>query len=119
MAIAITKRDGTRTVVKTVRELVEKAGPKFNFCLAAKTAFVFIGTADEFKRDAGLLDQTYGVLSAKKVPLMDRKIIGCRKRDVPGEARHMILIEGSETGLFWLRCEYKAFRERCGSAQGQ
>lgn len=109
MIVSIIKPDGAKVPVRTMRELVEKANPKFYFCLAAESAFVFVGTVDEFRRDADLLDQNYGRWSDDYVPLMERKVIGYRKRDVPGEAGHMILIEGSERGPFWLRCEYEAF----------
>lgn len=109
MPLTITKPDGTKIVPKTMRELMEIVSPKFYFCLAARTAFVFIGTAEEFKRDADLLDQPREKKSDDYIPLMDRKITGYRKRDVPGEAPHMVLIEGNDFGPFWLRCEYEEF----------
>ena len=110
MAIRMTKPDGARVEMKTLRDLTENMNPQFCFCLAAKTAFVFIGTVEELKQGADQIDQIYRGEREDYIPLMERKITGYRKRDVPGEPRHMVLIEGDERGPFWLRSEYKTFR---------
>ncbi len=109
MPVKITRPDGTRIAIEILRDLTENVNPKFCFCLAAKTAFVFIGTAEELKQGAEHIDQIYKGEREDYIPLLDRKITGCRKRDVPGEPRHMVLIEGSERGAFWLRREYQVF----------
>jgi hypothetical protein len=114
MAIRMTKPDGTRVVMKTLRDLTENMSPQFCFCLAAKTAFVFIGTTEELVQGAEQIDRIYRGRREDYLPLMDRRITGYRKRDVPGEPKHMVLIEGDECGAFWLRSEYLAFRQSGG-----
>jgi len=115
MPIKMTGPDGAKVIINTLRDLTDRVNPKFSFCLAAKTAFVFVGTAEEFKQDIDLLDRLYQGKNKDYVPLMDRKVTGYRKRDVPGEAKHMILIEGGESGPFWLRCEYETFHRNGGA----
>ena len=111
MAVSMKNKDGEMIIIRTVKDLIENANSKMTFCLSAATAFVFIGNAEEFKRDIDTLDRYFGggLFQEKYVSLMDRKITGYCKRDAPGEPTHMFYIDGKDHGLFWLRCEYKEF----------
>ena len=115
MAVAMKNREGEKILIQTVKDLVENANPRMTFCLAAATSFVFIGTAEEFKRDMDLLDRHFcsALFQDEYIPLMNRKITGYHKRDVPGETAHMFYIEGKDRGIFWLRCEYEDFIKKC------
>lgn len=113
MALCITKADGRKIPVRTVRDLVENANPSLRFCLGASSSFIFIGSVAEFRRDVGLLEKTYSRGMNYGGSFMDRKICDYYKRDVPGEAEKcVILMEGDEHGLFWLRNEYVDFINR-------
>ena len=86
--------------------------------IGSKSAFYFIGTAKELKKDMAFVESNMqtsqnkeGKPARKAVPVLKRKVIAVYSKFDPSEGM-IIKTEGSESGDFWFGAEYHAAKKK-------
>lgn len=86
--------------------------------IGSRSAFYFIGTAKELKKDMAFVESNMqtsqnkeGTPTRKAVPVLKRKVIEVYSKFDPSEGM-IIKTEGSESGDFWFGAEYHAAKKK-------
>lgn len=86
--------------------------------IGSKSAFYFIGTVKELKKDIDFVESNMqtsqskeGKPARKAVPVLKRKVIAVYSKFDPSEGM-IIKTEGSESGDFWFGAEYYAAKKK-------
>ena len=86
--------------------------------IGSKSAFYFIGTAKELKKDMAFVESNMqtsqnkeGEPTRKAVPVLKRKVIAVYSNFDPSEGM-IIKTEGSESGDFWFGAEYPEAKKK-------
>ena len=103
--------------IKTLDEAIKLLPADTPVCIGMKTAFVFLGTAGEYRSDIDFLDSVYGKAEPGIPPLRERDIRKVYLRSTPWEgAAVALIVMGTEEGPAWSKKEYDAwFRKRRAS----
>lgn len=93
-------RSGEERVIETLGELLALMKPRDAIAVTAKTAFIFLGTVEDWYKLRPDIDSYYND------SMEDRKVKRLYRRDLMGEPRMLVIdIEGEENGPVWLLSE--------------